>query len=172
MNQQHSNYTLWLRPQQSEVDNLTRLISKLSNQHQTRPFPPHITLLSSCSSDLDSMKQVCKSVSETQSSFTVNLQGIEYTENYFRNLFILAENNAHLMKIHNRLKEKLKTNDNEVYMLHISLLYGKLDEPKQQELKFKLADSIPKTVHCNRIDIYNCAGNESQWNLEESFTLK
>lgn len=172
MIQQRKKFSIWLRPTQYQIDELTKIISKLTHNYSTTPFPPHFTLISSCSLDLDSIKQVCKKVSVTQPSFTVNLQGIEYTENYFRNLFILAENNAHLIKIHNRLKEKLKPNDNEEYMPHISLLYGKLDEPVQQELKFKLADSIPNTVHCNRIDIYNCAGNESQWYLEESFLLK
>ena len=172
MIQQHNRYSLWLRPAQSQIDELTKIISKLAHGYCTKPFPPHITLLFGFDSKLQTMRDECKKISEAQTSFTVNLQSIEYTEKYYMNLFILAEKNEYLLRLHNKLKEKFKPDHNEKYIPHVSLLYGKLDKSKQQELQLLLADSFPKTIYCERIDIYNCIGNESQWFLEKSFKLK
>ncbi|MEM7401037.1 MAG: 2'-5' RNA ligase family protein [Pseudomonadota bacterium] len=172
MNQQDSNYAIWLRPSQSELDKLTGLISSLSHQFRTIPFPMHITLLSGFSSKLKTIIEACKKVSETHTRFTINLRSIEYTEKYYMNLFILAEKNERLLDLHSTLSDKLKPDHNEEFIPHVSLLYGNHDEPKQQELKLLLADRYPKTIHCERIDVYNCIGNESQWYLEESFYLK
>lgn len=172
MNQQDSNYAIWLRPSQSELDKLIKLISNLSHQYRTSPFPPHITLLSGFNSNLKTINAECEKISQAQTSLKINLRSIEYTEKYYMNLFILAEKEKQLLKLHNTLKVKLKPKLDEEYIPHISLLYGKLDEAKQQELQLQLADRFPKTVHCERIDVYNCTGKESQWYLEESFSLK
>ena len=172
MNQQHSKYALWLRPMQCEIDGFMKLVSKLSNQFRTALFPPHITLLSDIGLELVSIRDVCKKISEERSKFSIKLQGIEYTENYYKNLFITTEINANLISLQNILKDKCGVIKGEEFIPHISLFYGSLSESKQLELQLKLANRIPKTILCERIDIYNCTGTESQWYLEESFPLK
>ena len=83
-------YSLWLRPSQDQIDEFTNIISKLSHRFRTIPFPPHITILSSITSDLDSTMQTCKQIVNQHHSFDLSLAGIAYSESYFRNLYILA----------------------------------------------------------------------------------
>lgn len=172
MNQQDRSFALWLRPRQSEIDSLSRLISQLSHQHQTTPFPPHITLLSGIGLNVQRIKRHCENICKSQSIFTVNLRSIQYTEKYFMNLFIPIEMNNELLNLRNNFIKMLELDINEEFIPHISLLYGNLHISQQQKLQVELNKSFPKTIHCERIDIYVGTGDESQWYLEESISLK
>ena len=59
----------------------------------------------------------------------------------------------------------------ESYMPHVSLLYGDLNDTQQQALQKELSNSYSEVFKCQRLDIYNTAGNVSQWHLVDSFSL-
>ena len=162
-------YSLWLRPEQKQINELTEIVSDLAHRYRTQPFPPHITLLSRIPADIDTIKQACKKIVEQTQVFEIPLWKIDYTEAYYRNFFILAEHTSSLINVHECAKKLLNFTSDEEFIPHVSLLYGKLDIETKKSLKEQLEDTYPRILNCNRLDFYNSSGNESDWHVVESY---
>lgn len=172
MKQQDRKYSIWLRPSQAQIDGFTRIISRLSHRHRTSPFPAHITIASSVGKDLEKVRDESRKITEKTCSFSIDLKAVEYTQAYFRNLYISVENNQALSELHTEFKTILTSEIDEAFIPHLSLLYGNLRADTQKDLQNKLAGKYPASIECDRIDIYDITGKESQWYLIESFKLK
>ena len=169
MSEYDASFSLWLRPEQRQIDELTEIVSDLAHRYCTQPFPPHITLLSSISADITTIRQACKKIVDQTLEFEIPLQKIDYTEAYYRNFYILAEFTSPLLTIYEYAKKLLSFANAEKYMPHVSLLYGDLDIETKESLKKRLEGAYPQTLNCNRLDLYNCSGTVSDWLLVESY---
>lgn len=172
MTKQGNSYSLWLRPSQTQIDELMKIISRLSHRYRTTPFPPHITLLPSVASNINNLVEICTQITKQFSVFDILLEEIAYTPAYFKNLFICAKIEDPLIELYEQAAKFLDYQPNKAYMPHLSLLYGKLDEKKQQALKEELTNSYTKVFSCQRLDLYNTTNHESQWHLIKSFHFK
>lgn len=172
MIKQKNNYSLWLRPSQSQIDELTKIISRLAHHNRGVLFPPHITLLTSISASRNTITNICTQIIEQHSAFDITLEEIAYTDMYFRNLYILARLESSLISLYEDSKKRLNHTTNEVFIPHVSLFYGKLDVKKQQALKEELTNNYSKVFSCQRIDLYETTGKESEWHLIKTFYLK
>ncbi len=166
---QDNTYSLWLRPSQTQIDELTKIISRLAHQYRRRVFPPHITLLSSIKSDIRTITSTCEQITESHPAFDIRLGKIDYTKEHYRNLYILAEVDETLTKLYNQTKIKLEHTISETFIPHVSLLYGNLDTKKQQQQGVELSNSYAKFFNCQRLDLYNASGKESEWYLIQSY---
>ena len=172
MIQLENNYSLWLRPTQPQIDEFKKIISNLAHRYGTSAFPPHITLLSSITSQLKDIKKKCEQIVAQQYTFETTLTEIDYTKNYYRNLYILANLDEELCKLYNISNDLFQHESNEPYMPHLSLLYGDVDKTEQQRLKLELDKTFNKIFLCERLDIYETSGKENNWRLIESFYLR
>ena len=172
MIKQENNYSLWLRPSQSLIDELTKIISRLAHHNHGAIFPPHITLLTSISANRNTIMGICTQIIEQYSAFDITLEEIAYTNMYFRNLYISARLESPLISLYEDFKKRLNYTTNEVFTPHVSLFYGALDVKRQQVLKKELTNNYSKLFNCQRIDLYNTTGKENEWHLIESFYLK
>ena len=169
MNNDEVNYSLWLRPEQTQLDEFTEIVSNLAHRFRTKPFPPHITLLSSIHAELDTVKQACTKIVDGNQQFDIPLPSIDYTEAYYRNFYILAEMTPALLNVYEHAKQALSYKTNEEYMPHVSLLYGDLAVETKQSLKEQLEGYYPKIFKCQRLDLYNSTGSVSDWHLIKSY---
>jgi 2'-5' RNA ligase len=171
VNKEHS-YSLWLRPDQTQIDALMAIISELSHRYNSTPFPPHITLLSSISADISTISDICKKIITQHTVFEISLKHIEHTERYYRNLYILAKLEQPLLTLFEEVQHQLNNKMHDLFIPHVSLFYGKLDKRKQLALKEQLDEYLPKVFTCKRLDLYCTSGKESEWFLIDSFNLK
>ena len=171
MTKQEYSYSLWLRPSQEQIDELTKIISILAHCHHRTVFPPHITLLSSLKADINTITKACEQIIETHPAFNLKLENITYLDEYFRNLYILVKPEATLISLYNGLQKQLEGNIREKFLPHVSLLYGNLDAKKQHILSKELANSYPNNFSCQRLDLYNTTGKESEWYLIKSYNF-
>ena len=162
-------YSLWLRPTQAQIDEFMKIISNLAHDFRSVPFPPHISLLSSYSNDLNTIKQTCENIVDQTQNFDIPLKLIDYTDTYYRNFFILALLTSTLANIYKTAKKELDYKTEEQYIPHVSLYYGKLDIESKKSLKEKLEGSYPKIINCQRIDLFNTTGEIPDWYLIESY---
>ena len=107
MDNNEEKYSLWLRPAQAQIDEFMKIISSLAHNYQSVPFPPHITLLSTCSNDLNTIKQTCVNIVDQTQDFDIPLKIIDYTDTYYRNFFILGELSSTLVYIYEIAKKEL-----------------------------------------------------------------
>ncbi|QMU62595.1 MAG: hypothetical protein GKR92_13150 [Gammaproteobacteria bacterium] len=171
MKKQENSYSLWLRPSQTQIDELTRIISGLSHRYRTTPFPPHITLLSNITAPINAVEKACRKIIERHQAFDIELKEIAYTKDYYRNLYILAKTETLLTSLYEDCKTTLSKVTDDTFMPHLSLLYGKLDAKKQQALQKELNGSYAKTCSCQRLDIFNTTKKTSEWHLVNSYYL-
>ena len=168
---QKNKFSIWLRPSQTQIDEFTHIISKLSHHYGTQPFPPHITLCSGINIDIDSITSICKSVSSEYQAFDVPLHQIEFTDAYYRNFFILAEKTDLLTNLRKQLLTLLGLEQHEEFMPHVSLLYGNIKTTTKFKLKEKLDSSYSSQFNSQRIDLYNTTDDLPNWFLVESFNF-
>ena len=171
MTQITPQYSLWLRPTQIQIDEISRIISELAHRYRTTPFPPHITLLSSLTVELDSIEKACQKIIDRIHSFEIPMQNIAYTTAFYRNFFIMAEPTSTLTTLHEDMKTELEFETSEDFVPHVSLLYGNLDVKTKECLKDELSESYPKIFQCSRLDIYNSTGEVPDWFLVNSYEL-
>ncbi len=164
-------YSLWLRPTQTQTDELTQIISRLAHEYGTALFPPHVTLLPKIPARLSVIKQVCQKIADKTREFDLPLQKIGYTEAYYRNFFILAEPVQALLELRAAAKTALAYNTNEDFMPHLSLLYGNLDSKTKYELKQEIEGTYPAILRCSRLDLYDTCRKVSNWSLIESYVF-
>ena len=166
------NYSLWLRPAQTQIDDFAKIISRLAHSYRTMPFPPHITLASGITTDSDSIKQACVSIIDQTQQIDLQLQNIAYTETYYRNFFVQAELTQALSKLHENTISALAHKTDEVFMPHLSLLYGYLEIETKKNIQKSLEKTCSKLLHCRRLDLYSTNGKVTDWFLVESYLLK
>jgi 2'-5' RNA ligase len=171
VNKQYS-FSLWLRPNQAEMDTLMKVISDLSHRFNSTPFAPHITLLSGISADISTISNVCKNITDQYTVFDISLKKIAYTESYYRNLYITTKLEQPLIKLYEEASKQINNKMHDIFLPHVSLFYGKLNETKQIALKAQLDECLPKFFTCQRIDLYCTSSRESEWYLVDSFKLK
>lgn len=171
MTNQKNSYSLWIRPSQAQIDELTKIISRLSHRYRTTPFPPHITLLSNVTAPINTIDKTCRKLIELHQAFDIALKEIAFTQDYYRNLYILTKADTLLTTLYEDTKNMLSGETDDIYMPHISLLYGKLDAKKQHSLKEELRGSYANTFSCQRLDIYNTTNNVSEWRLVKTYYL-
>ena len=166
---QKNKFSLWLRPAQNQIDEFTKIISKLSHHYGTTPFPPHITLLSSIEIDLDSIINICLKITKQYQQFSISLLGLDFTESFYRNLFIRAEANQTLLQLYENFNKQLGIEANKDFMPHLSLLYGNINSASKHKLKTKLDQTCTTSFDCQRLDIYSTNGKIQNWHLIQAF---
>ena len=127
---------------------------------------PRLTL------QLKSVEQACEKIIDQIHSFEIPMQNITYTQEFYRNLFILAEPTSTLTMLHEDFKTELALETNEDFIPHVSLLYGDLDLNTKECLKEELKERYPKIFRCVRLDIYNSTGEIDEWYLVKSYKLR
>ncbi len=162
-------YSLWLRPIQIQIDEFSNIISEIAHRNRTTPFPPHITLLSGLTSELNSIKQACEKIIDRIHNFEIPMQNIAYTAAFYRNLYILAETTSLLETLYEEIKCELTYKENDKFVPHLSLLYGDLDLKTKKRLKDELNECYSKSFKCVRLDIYNTTGEIQNWHLIHSY---
>ena len=169
MTQFATEFSLWLRPSQDQIDEIIKIISELSHRFNTIPFPPHITLLPGLSCELDILTQACEEIIDQMPSFEIPMNEIAFTTKFYQNFFIKAQPTTTLIDLRNTMMAKLKYSIDEAYMPHISLLYGNLDVKIKKKLKTDYENSYSKIFYCERLDIYNTKDKIADWFLVNSY---
>ena len=148
---------------------MAQIISRLARDYGTPPFPPHVTLLPVIAARSDTIRRVCKKIADTTREFEIPLQGIDYTETYHRNFFILAAPVPALTDLYERTKTAVTCKTDEYFMPHLSLLYGSLDLKTKYRLKKEVEGTYPTTLHCRGFDLYDTSGDVANWSCIGSY---
>lgn len=168
---QKNKFSLWLRPSQNQIEELTIIISKLSHHYGTTPFPPHITLLSGIEIDLDSIIDTCTTITNDYKKFYIPLLGLDFTDLFYRNLYIQAKTSQILLKLYEDFNTHLKIEAEKTFIPHVSLLYGNISTANKHKIKEKLDQTYADTFHCHRLDIYATNDEIQNWHLIQAFEL-
>lgn len=165
-----SGHSLWLIPEEGTNSRLRKLILKLSRQHRSIPFAPHITLLGELPGEAYSLITTLRNQISELSSFKLSVQGVRGEDVYFRNLYLEIRASTELVTLNRTLRDRYQHHLDRSYHPHLSLLYHDLQADQREGLIAGLQD-YPDELTIDRIQLVCTQGGPDMWFPVETFTL-
>lgn len=164
-------YALWLVPGHPAFSILAGTISRLSREHSTPRFEPHITVLGRIA--LQEEKALAKSafLARILEPFRFELGGIGFLDEYFRCLFATVVA-GHAISRTYRAACRIFTRQNGPYMPHMSLVYGKLPLETKRKMATDLSWLSGRAFWFHQLMLWRVGGPVGQWKPIKTFDLK
>src|SRR3989338_2483853 len=136
-------------------------IDQLSKRYQGPQFDPHMTLLGEIEADLSELEQKVKKLATGLSKLELSLGPVSFSTTYFQSVFVRINSTAKLMQLNIDAK-KLFDMENNVFMPHISLLYGDHSMTAREEAASKV--QLPQSSFVvNEFIITPATSDPSEW---------
>ncbi len=165
-------YSLWLMPTGAVYDKFSQLISQLAEQNSSPSFPPHVTLVGSIEADEEEMINKTQDVAKLIHPYTIKLMNVDYTDYYYRSLFVRVEPTEDVMKAYQKVREIFPSPQETGYMPHFSLLYGDFSSETKEQIIKKIGDRFTDEFEVNSLYLYLTQGDVSKWYKINDFPLR
>lgn len=155
-------YSLWITPETKLQNNLKQIVDSLADKYGSPKFEPHMTLLGDVEIDLDTMVKKTKSLASKLTPFQVELGPVSFSTTYFQSVFVRVKANAQLMQANLTAKE-IFGQENNVFMPHISLLYGDQDMQLREKAASKIQLPSIQSFKVDQIVITPSTKDPAEW---------
>ncbi len=154
-------YTIWVIPPEELENKLKKVIEQLAGEFNGLKFEPHMTLLGDIEGDLFEIKEKVKTLVSGIDKLELSLGSVSFSTTYFQSVFVRVNSTAKLMNL-NLAAKKLLGVENNVFMPHISLLYGDHDMEIRQLAASKV--KLPEVFFTvNELVIVPAKLNPAEW---------
>lgn len=130
-------YCVWIIPPQPIFDELNKIITNLSAEYRGPVFKSHMTLLGSTECKLDDIQKAVEAVARNTKKLKLSLGPVSFSTTYFQSVLVRVNSTAQLMQLNLDLKRALGI-ENNLFMPHISLMYGDHDMNTREEIAAKI----------------------------------
>jgi len=156
-----ADLSLWLVPEEESYDLLSCIIARLSQQHGTPSFEPHLTLLSGITLRHNEATTRTTQLAARLEKLEVVIRGLGYRDEFFRALFLEAERTAELMNAHQIACTVFNHSPNEPFLPHVSLLYGHLPAATKERIIAQLISELklPFSFRVRSVDLMVAASH-------------
>ncbi|HEX5412771.1 MAG TPA: 2'-5' RNA ligase family protein [Terriglobia bacterium] len=163
-------YAVWLMPAEPAFSLLAGAISRLSREHSTPRFKPHITLLGRIV--LREEKALAKAalLARVLKPFRFELGNIGFLDDYFRSIFLTVVGD-HSVSSAYRAACGIFYRQNAPYLPHISLIYGKLPVKTKQRVATGFSSLLDRTFQVHQLMLTRVDGRVRQWKRIKAFDL-
>lgn len=120
------NYSIWIIPPTPVKSTLSEVIKNLAEEFNGPVFEPHMTILGNIKIELPIIINGLQEVAKNLTKLNLSLGPASFSTTYFQNALVRVNSTAELMRLNIDLKNKFNL-ANDVFMPHISLLYGEQD---------------------------------------------
>ena len=163
------SYSIWLMPEGNVKDQLKYAIYSLSTDFGGPIFEPHITLVSSVLGSEKELVQKTEIISKKIKPFEISFGDIEYSDNFFRSLFLKIKVNTKLKTARDIACKELNWNEND-YMPHLSLVYGDYNR-KEKEQMISTVKFIPDWFLVDHIFLAHNDEINLKWKVIQGYPL-
>jgi 2'-5' RNA ligase len=171
MSQGTKSYALWLIPEEEACRRLARTIHRLSREHSTPVFAPHITLGSRIVAPAHEVAARTAQLAKSLPPLRLRLTRIDWRDEYFRCLFVKVAPQPQLTRAHTRARKVFGLRGRRVFLPHVSLVYGDLSPATKRNIAFSLGRRFDLEFEVRRMDIVAIEGPPSRWRRVKSFWL-
>jgi len=165
-------YALWLVPAEPAFGLLSRYIARFSRKLSTPQFDPHITLLGGITLPEEETLARSAALAANLTSFQIELDGISCLDEYFRCVFVGVIPDVSILKAHQVARGIFDMDDEQPYMPHISLVYGKLPQETKERIVAELASMTVGRFEVRRLAVWRVSGPAHEWTCIKEFDLK
>jgi len=156
-------YSIWFVPQPSLKEPLEEIVLGLSKEYNSPKFEPHMTLLSEVRGKeteiVEKTKRLAKEILPFES---LSLSEVSISTTYYQCVFIRVKVNHKLMEA-NLLAKKIFKLDNDVFMPHISLVYGDFDMAAREEMVNKIKLPEQRSFRAESLTVVPITKDPSDW---------
>jgi 2'-5' RNA ligase len=168
---ERESYSLWLVPEGDICRRLQRMIRRLSREHSTPCFKPHITLAGSIVGQEREVVARVAMLARELSPLRLRLTHLDSRHEYFRCLFIRVMRVARLIRAHRRAKEIFGLRKRRGFLPHLSLVYGNLPAATKRKIVATLGRRVELEFQVGCLELVSIQGPPSQWRRVKSFRL-
>lgn len=130
-------YSIWVIPPEPIYTRLKTIIIELAKTYNGPTFEPHLTLLGNINKELTEIESKVQGLAVNIDELEINLGPISFSTTYFQSVFVRVNSKAQLMKLNLDIKKALNI-ENNVFMPHISLIYGNHDMETREKIAAKI----------------------------------
>jgi 2'-5' RNA ligase len=156
-------FSLWLVPSGETYQSLASLISDLSEEYHSPCFPPHVTLLGSLHDSYENLKLKSSRLGARLTTYRINLMSVEYTNEYFRSLFIKVEETEDVLRANLTAREIFDRSTDPKYSPHLSILYGILSSTTKQSIIEKLGRDFAFSFEVESLHLVDTTLGPESW---------
>lgn len=158
-----TKYSLWLEPSGEIAFKLQERIKKLSKEHGTPLFSPHVTLLGGVNSSETELVPLANTLASSVEPFELKLTKAGYHNNFYQSLFIHVEQSNQLKELRNNACRLFDCGNREDFMPHLSLLYGELSQKQKERILNMVGREFFIRFPVKNIMVMQTEGTPDQW---------
>jgi 2'-5' RNA ligase len=156
--------SLWLVPPDEVRERLATLIRDLAARVGTRPFAPHLTLLSGIEGRAEEgVLATARSLAARLRPLAIRLESVEGRDEHFRCVIARAANEGPLRAAHEAASRAFDRQPDPGFLPHVSLVYGSLAPGTTRELIRDVASSAALAFEAARLDVWRTEGPVEDW---------
>jgi len=156
-----AKYSIWLDIPKHQKSEYQQIIDILAKKYKGPLFEPHVTLVGEISGHEKKIISKIKKMAEKEKPFKISLDGISFSTTYFQSVFLKVSASQKLMNLNLRIKHILEIS-NDLYMPHMSLLYGNQKMSTRENIAKKL-NIKTKNILIRKILIVPSTNNPADW---------
>ena len=160
-------YCVWLKFDSAD---LSEIIVNLSQKYNGPVFEPHCTLIGKTDVSLPKLKSAIIGLNSNFDLSKVHTKEINYSDNYWRTLFIELDEKKVLTKWHEYIRHSLSIDIDKKYLPLISLMYNYIS----REEKKRIAENIrlQSTYKIKSIQIVDCSDKVDEWHTVFEYKIE
>jgi 2'-5' RNA ligase len=164
-------YSLWLIPNVEEYRKLADFIRELSVKYYSPCFPPHLTLVSGFDLPLENVLEKTSKLAQILSPVEVIARTIMSFNEYYRCLFVKAEETPGLLEANRIAMNMLGLCPEKKYFPHLSLMYGQFSERTKGVIASETGNRFDMKFLSDNLAVYDTANGPRNWKMIEEFKL-
>ena len=153
---------IWVIPSEPLYSDVQKTIRQLSEEYNGPIFEPHMTVLADIDKDLTEMEPGFRELAKSVKNQEFSLGPISFSTTYFQSVFVRVNSTAQLMQLNLDAKEKF-SKANDLFMPHISLLYGEQDMSVRESAALKVKLPVLSFVAKELAIITTISPDPGQW---------
>lgn len=164
-------YSLWLMPEGDVYNRLKELMSGLGEKYKSPIFEPHVTLTGQVLGTEEEIVALTAGLAGNIKSFDIRLGGVACLDEYFRALFLKADETDEAINANLIARTVFNRESNPPYMPHLSLMYGDFSISTKKEIISSLGNKFDIAFEARSIHIYSTKGVPEEWSRVKAFPL-
>lgn len=165
------DYALWLKPSGPAYDSIARVIRELAQQLDAPVFEPHVTLLGNLRGTEQEHRRRCQTLASGLQPLEIVLTEPSYRDEYFQCVFMLVQQTPALMSANARAAQTFGQAQ-DVYLPHVSLLYGRWSEARKREIISRLPRDLRTSFETRSVHLIKaCSPDPQSWQEIMAFPI-
>ncbi len=156
------HFSLWLIPGEQDCGCLAKITQDLTSRYDAAFFEPHVTVYTGVYTQNDRLEGIVERLAKVVQPISLFVEGIEYSDSFFKTLFIRFGNDPILAVISQMLTDELRYQEHCLLQPHLSLLYKRIPDREKQEIVNEL-DFTKRYVRFDEVAVMRPGNLSKGW---------